>query len=796
MGGWQLRRGRIKDGLTGVVGFTAVVLLLAGLGGVTLIRMSWANAEGVELDGRNLARLALLGEIRGQQARINDGVENLIVPDADIARVAGARSRTARALDDMDQLMRQYRQLLEGTGASAGFDELSDEWQAFDNGVHVHLLGDQPVPGLPLVAGQDLATMTLTITYALEARAELESATAVAAVSTRRRAYQESQMQLTIGLSAALLLAAGIGVVAARSYAARRRADSRFGALVQASSDVIAVVDADGRHRYLSPSTETVMGYRPDDLLDTHFDQLLHPEDASRAYALHTELLADTGQQEHRFEMRVRHADGGWRWHEVVARSLLNNPAVGGIVVNHRDITERRHFQDRLAYEASHDALTGLANRAAFLADLDRAVDGDREHGGQSAVMFVDLNGFKQVNDTWGHDAGDALLVGFAKALQDNTLGADTAARLGGDEFGVVLGRIGSRENAEAVARRIIAALAEPIDVGGQRLHARASIGIAMSDAGFGADEMLRRADVAMYHVKRQKINGWRCYDPSVETDRTVMVPTAEELGTAIQDDQLHLVYQPIVALHDGAVLGVEALVRWQHPTLGPLGPQEFIPLAEAGGLIAPLGEWVLRSACAQVAAWRQRGGSAANLALNVNLSPRQLDEPTLTERVLAILADTGFAAGDLILEITENALVNEELAIPVLRDLHDHGIRIALDDFGTGYSSLRYLTNLPVDILKLDRCFVAELDGTPTGSAVAEAVIRLSRSLNIDTIAEGVEDAAQATELTLLGSRLAQGYHFAKPLEPAAFTAMLDATHAPSTPDEAPATEPSPSPC
>jgi diguanylate cyclase (GGDEF)-like protein/PAS domain S-box-containing protein len=796
MGGWQRRQGRIKNRLTGVVGITAVVLILAVLGGVTLIRMSWAQAEVVELDSRNVARLALLGEIRGQQARINDGVEILVVPDVDTARVASARLRTARALDDMDQLMRQYRQLVGGTDASVGFDDLFGKWQAFDNGVRVHLLGAPPAPELPLVAGQDLGTMTLAITYALESRAESESTTAVAVLSARRQAYQESQMRLTIGLSAALLLAAGVGIVAARSHAARRRAAARFGALVHASSDVIAVVDADGRHRYLSPSTETVMGYRPDDLLDTHFGRLLHPDDTTRAQALHAELLADTDQREHRFEMRVRHADGSWRWHEVVARSLLNNPAVDGIVVNHRDITERRHFQDRLAYEASHDALTGLANRTAFLADLDRVVASGREHGGQSAVMFIDLNGFKQVNDTWGHDAGDALLIGFAKALQDNTLGADTAARLGGDEFGVVLGKIGSPEHAEAVARRIIAALAEPIEAGGQRLHARASIGIALSDAGGAAEEMLRRADLAMYHVKRQKINGWRCYDPSMETDRTVGVPTAEELRTAIHDDQLHVVYQPIVALHDGSVLGVEALARWQHPALGLLGPQEFIPLAEAGGLIAPLGEWVLRSACAQVAAWQQRGGPAANLALNVNLSPRQLDEPALTERVLAVLADTGFAAGDLILEITENALVNDEVAIPVLWDLHDQGIRIALDDFGTGYSSLRHLTNLPVDVLKLDRCFVAELDGTPTGSAVAEAVIRLSRSLNIDTIAEGVEDAAQATELTLLGSRLAQGYHFARPLEPAAFTAMLDATQTSQTEEPAPAAGSFPAPC
>lgn len=303
MGGWQWRRDRIKDRLTGVVGITAVMVLLAGLGGVTLIRMSWAHAEVVELDSRNLARLALLGEIRGQQARINDGVEILVVPDADATWAAGARSRTTRALADMDQLMRQYRQLVDGTDASAGFGDLFGKWQAFDNGVHVHLLGDPAMPGLPLADRQNLGTMTLAITYALEARAELESATAVAAVSTRRQAYQRSQMQLTIGMAAALLLAAGIGVVAARSHVARRRAASRFGALVQASSDVIAVVDAEGHHRYLSPSTETVMGYRPADLMDTHFGQLLHPDDATWAHALHAELLADTDQREHRFEM-------------------------------------------------------------------------------------------------------------------------------------------------------------------------------------------------------------------------------------------------------------------------------------------------------------------------------------------------------------------------------------------------------------------------------------------------------------------------------------------------------------
>jgi diguanylate cyclase (GGDEF)-like protein len=435
----------------------------------------------------------------------------------------------------------------------------------------------------------------------------------------------------------------------------------------------------------------------------------------------------------------------------------------------------RRHFQEQVAYGAAHDPLTGLANRTEFRAGLDRALAGADHWPPHGAVLLVDLNGFKQVNETWGQETGDRLLVAVGDLLRCSVLGADTVARLGGDEFGIVLARIDAPAHAQAVARRIVAGLADPVDAGGRPIQARASIGIAVSGPDCTAPAvLLRQAGIALQHTKQQQLHGWQVYTDDMRGPNRGALPTAEELQQGILAGQLRLQYQPIVALHSGDLLGVEALVRWQHPTLGYLGPLTFIPMAEASGLIIPLGEWVLGQSCEQVRRWQQLSSPERRLQLSVNLSPRQLDHAGLPARVLALVGASGLDPHDLILEVTEDALVNDDRAIPALTELRSHGIRLALDDFGTGYSSLRYLTNLPVDILKLDRCFVAELDGTREGSVVAAAVIRLSQALHLDTIAEGIENVAQATELTLLGCPLAQGYHFARPLDVDAFSALL----------------------
>jgi diguanylate cyclase (GGDEF)-like protein len=407
---------------------------------------------------------------------------------------------------------------------------------------------------------------------------------------------------------------------------------------------------------------------------------------------------------------------------------------------------------------AATDGLTGLANRSRLRDLLVQGLERDGRAGHTTAVLLVDMNGFKQVNDTRGHKAGDQLLAGFARILRDAILGADVAGRLGGDEFAILLHDIGGEANAEAVAGRIAAAAQEPIAVDGEPIRASASIGIALSGPGqFTADELIHRADVAMYHAKRRGgETRWACF---AETMGDGDGPSLEdELRVAIGAGQLRLVFQPIVGLPDEDLAGVEALARWEHPRLGLLDAEAFIPLAERIGVIGELGRWVLREACTYARRWPQ-------LPLHVNVSAGQLEADTFSTEVRDIVAATGMNPAQLVLEVTESQLIADGVPAAHLRILSDEGIRIALDDFGTGYSSLKNLTHLPIDMLKLDRVFVATLDASAEGAAVAQAVLRLGRVLGMDTIAEGVETAGQARELALLGAGKAQGHFFARPL-------------------------------
>jgi len=559
--------------------------------------------------------------------------------------------------------------------------------------------------------------------------------------------------------------------------AAHQRSEQRLRALarVQGPTDSVTVVDAFGLLTYVDPSEGRLMGLMGREAAGSGYLDSVHPEDQEAAKAAFTAVLADASAQP-QVETRLRYVDGTWHWHELLMRNLLTDPDVRGIVLNHRDITEHRAFQERLAYEASHDTLTGLANRVTFLNCLRQAMTEALSQRRLCAVLVLDLYEFGRVNDTLGSETGDGLLVAVGRTLERNVLGGDTVARLGTDELAIVLAGIDVPEDAHAVANRIMAALAEPVNAAGQPVHAQVCMGVAVSGPDCAEPAaLLRHADLAKRDAKRLRLDGWQPYTDALRSVRGRVAATAEELRVAIDSNQLILQYQPIVALDTGRLRGVEALVRWQHPGLGYLGPDAFIPLAEASGFIVALGEWVLEQACAQVRRWQRQTPAAGQLYVSVNLSPRQLEQQQLVTKVGDILDRTGFSAHHLVLEVTENALVNDASAVPALAELNGHGIRIALDDFGTGYSSLRYLTSLPVDILKIDRCFVSELDGTPKGSAVAQAVIRLGHALNLDIIAEGIETAAQAQELTLLGCPLAQGYHFAKPLDSQRITKLLD---------------------
>ncbi|WP_433290896.1 putative bifunctional diguanylate cyclase/phosphodiesterase [Actinoplanes sp. CA-030573] len=434
---------------------------------------------------------------------------------------------------------------------------------------------------------------------------------------------------------------------------------------------------------------------------------------------------------------------------------------------------ENAHLLDRLDHSATHDALTGLPNRALFHDRLAAALDPARP-GRPVSVALIDLDDFKTVNDTLGHGAGDALLIAVAARLSAAVRPGDTVARLGGDEFVVLLDNV-TGADAENTARRMIAALAEPVLADGHDLLVRASIGIATGRGGDHGADLLRRADIAMYAAKNVSGSAYQHYRAGMANAVADTAATGAQLQRALADEQLYLEYQPIVHLADGRLRGVEALVRWAHPTRGVIPPADFIPVAERTGLIVPLGDWVLRTACAQLTDWTLRYGTDAPGILNVNVTARQLSDPGFADRVAATLSETGVAATRLTLEITETTAVelNAGSAVATLHTLREMGVRIALDDFGTGQSTLTLLHELPVDQLKLDRSFT---QGTTSGQrdTMPAAVIALARAVDLDIVAEGVETADQATRLTALGYHHAQGYHFARPLSADQLTGML----------------------
>jgi diguanylate cyclase (GGDEF)-like protein len=378
-------------------------------------------------------------------------------------------------------------------------------------------------------------------------------------------------------------------------------------------------------------------------------------------------------------------------------------------------------------------------------------------------VCLLDLNGFKTVNDRLGHTVGDRLLVAVAGRLASALRDADVVARMGGDEFAVLVPRATAAE-ADAILRRLTGALREPVEVGGHKLHVTASIGITDAAGTDDPVEVLRRADVAMYAAKA---SGGRQRRFSAELDDRAAQEArlAVEMRAGLDTGQFRMVYQPIVDLPEGRLRYVESLVRWQHPERGFVGPAEFIPLAEQTGLIVELGEWILRTACAQFARWRAEHGSRAPRRISVNVSARQLAEPGFAALVAEVLDTTGVPASQLIIEVTETAVFGGGAAVQAVKDLHELGVRIALDDFGTGHSSLGLLQTVPVDVLKVDKSFVDNLTMAGRHAVIATALIQVSNGLGLTAVAEGVETAEQAAELHRIGYQLAQGYHFGKPV-------------------------------
>jgi diguanylate cyclase (GGDEF)-like protein/PAS domain S-box-containing protein len=541
----------------------------------------------------------------------------------------------------------------------------------------------------------------------------------------------------------------------------------RFRSLVQNASDVIVVVDAGGVLDYVSPSCLKVCGHHPEQLVGTPLANLLHADDIPRAAA----FLTDTGSRRSStsaIELRVRHHDGSYRLIEVLGTNLIQDPNVGGFVLNGRDVTERQSLEAQLAHQAFHDSLTGLANRALFRDRLAHALERTRRAGRPLAVLFLDLDDFKAINDSLGHEAGDALLVGLAARLAECVRISDTVARLGGDEFAILV-EDGDADEVAAVADRILESLRAAFAVADHEVFVAASIGIASSpDYGSAsAEEVLRDADAAMYHAKRTGGGRAEHFEPGLHAAALERLALATDLRRAIEREEFEVYYQPIIDLKTDRLCGVEALVRWHHPERGILTPLMFIPLAEETGLIGPLGMWVLRAGCRQAREWqRLQPQGETPLNLSVNLSARQVQDARLVDEVAHVLEETGLDPATLTLEITEGLLLQDAHGIMErLHALKALGIILALDDFGTGYSSLSYLQRFPIDVLKIDKSFVDRIAEGAEAAALVRTIVALSESLQLRTVAEGIEQHGQAEHLRLLGCDRGQGYFFARPL-------------------------------
>jgi diguanylate cyclase (GGDEF)-like protein/PAS domain S-box-containing protein len=552
----------------------------------------------------------------------------------------------------------------------------------------------------------------------------------------------------------------------------RSRASLLAGAVVEGSTDLTIVLGNDGLIRHASPAANAMLGRPSEWLSGQNFAGLAHPDDRPR-------LLGLPGQPPDALpscaEVRLSHLQGHWLVTEVSTSDLRDDPHVRGLVLNIRDVSARKAQEQDLLRRALYDPLTGLANRALFREHVEKALARLRRTPARPhAVLFVDLDGFKTVNDSLGHAAGDEVLVEVGNRLRRWMRPGDTAARLGGDEFAVLLENASELE-AGMLAGRILKVLLAPIVVQGKEVVLTGSIGIALSETGEDADELLRNADVAMYTAKSAGKSQFRMFEPAMHHAALRRLDLEADLRRAIDKQELLLTYQPIVDLSTSRLTGMEVLVRWMHPQRGLIQPLDFIPLAEDTGLIRPLGRLILEQACRQAKDWSTRFPRHQPLRLCVNASVRQIEAPGFYDEVANALAMSGFDGHNLTLEITESLFMNDlEATVEKLSRLKGLGLKLAVDDFGTGYSSLSYLRSLPIDILKIDKSFVAGVTFGIEQSAVAQAVVKLARTFNLQTVAEGIETPDQAGQLLSIGADMGQGYWFSRPLRAPMMEAFL----------------------
>ena len=538
--------------------------------------------------------------------------------------------------------------------------------------------------------------------------------------------------------------------------------EARYASLIKNASDVIMITDAEGRLQFASPASERTFAIHPDKLVGRNLLDLWVDGDRERLGSFLAEVAATRGRVVGPVESVVENGDRRSTL-ECVGSNLMDDTAIGGLALNFRDVTERKALEEQLRKLAFHDPLTLLANRSLFWNRVEHALELAHRSQQLVAVMFLDLDNFKNVNDSLGHDAGDRLLQAAAQRLVKTTRPSDTVARLGGDEFAILLEGIRSADDVERIATPITAAFNRPLLLDGRETDASASIGVACSRPGDDAEQLLRNADIAMYSAKAAGKARFVMFQPHMQEQIHDRMRLEQDIDMALARNEFFLEFQPVVDLTSRELLGVEALVRWNHPQRGVVMPAEFISIAEESSRIVELGRQVLVDACTQVRSWSESAPAGHGLRVAVNISGRHLQQGSLVADVCHALEVSGLDPGSLVIEMTESTIMqNTEINLERFRELKGLGVRIAIDDFGMGYSSLSYLHRFPIDILKIDRAFVSRMTEHDGGPELARAVVMLGTTLGLETVAEGIENEDQVASLLDLGCVAGQGFLFA----------------------------------
>jgi len=571
---------------------------------------------------------------------------------------------------------------------------------------------------------------------------------------------------IVFGLMLLLMVRQGVllrGDALVRERRAARLVEERYASLIANASDVIMIVTADGVVRFASPAAERTLGLRPEQITGRNLPEFWGGEDGERLRMFLHEVAAMPSGTVGPIELRIQRKDERCVI-ESVGSNLTQDPAVEGLALNFRDISERKALEEQLRQLAFHDPLTLLANRNLFRDRVQHAVTLAQRGHSSVAVMFLDLDNFKNINDSLGHDAGDRLLQAVAQRIVKTTRSSDTVARLGGDEFAILVEGIATTAEVQHLADALIDALELPFQLDRAELRVAASVGVALSVPDSSAEALLSKADIAMYHAKAAGKNRHVTFQPQMQDVLHERMRLEADISRALTNQEFFVEYQPIIDLGTRSLLGVEALVRWRHPEAGVLMPARFIQVAEECGQIIKLGRWVLRQACREFCAWRTSIAGGHGLRLAVNISGGHLQHGELERDVAQALHESGLEPGNLVIELTESTIMyNTDANLERFVRLKELGVRLAIDDFGTGYSSLSYLHRFPIDILKIDRSFVSRLTSADNGPELARAVITLGETLGLDTVAEGIELDAQVGALLALGCVAGQGFLFAK---------------------------------